>query len=1823
MVRFQGFFCGLRSGGGRFFKEDAIMTLSKGAVGNLVNRYRAVLKKCHLMNVFGSLAVAALITMGGSVALAASDVAYEGALKDNVVGEGGKAIGGWNFTQAGAMSGDHSTASSNITATSGAFDEIIGGNHIKQPAGGTQESPVLVSIGNTQTTINGTSGVQYIIGGSKANNAHVMLNNGATSLTITGGSDLAVKGMVIGGSYVKATGNPGGGTAAVSTAETASTTVSISGGTFGGSVIGGSAAHDYTTYPGAQGTVSPQLSVTDGDTNVIISGGSFAKTEDINAAVVGGGLALGKGAASTVTGTSTLTVTGGTFGGNIHAGGAAVNGGTASVANSVLNIEDGANKISGLNAVYGGGLDSGVSGSLTTNIKGLVTGTPDSKTGIYGGSKAAADNLALKDGSVVMNVSDSTLCADIRGGGGAFGAGSSSTTDSSTLQISNTTVSGYESGTNIWTGRIFGAGIAQGKDTLVKHGSSSVTIENVTGVTYDKETGELSKEDGARVYGGGQAYRVGGGEKVFVDSAKVIVKGEKTSLAEVYGGSIVSGTSKPETSGLVVLGKSDVSVEGGTVIGYVVGGNNTNWFGRSVVGKQDDQGAYAFNGKNYSAGSTKVTISGGDVSQALVAGGSLSDYGWYYNQNGVRESAVFGTTDVTVSGGKAGTVIGGGIASYYNTETLAESGKQRTDASPSSFVEGKTSVTVSGGEVGDIIGGGFAQSNQKDLPAFAEVKGDSTVSVTGGTVSGSIFGGGMADGEDTGANVTGNTSIIISGGELQGDIYAGGAANGTGSTADVEGSATVTFLNGSTFTNAVHGQGKGATVTGDSILVFGNLGTGYTGIFEGSFDGFNFLNVTSGSSVTLAKGLDNASVGDGLKLNGAGTVISDVTLSDAKKLEVANGTLQSSNVALAGNSNLAVSGGVLRMAENGVLSFADTAHLTLTGGAANLYKDMVLDNSYNTLSGIADAIVGTSGNLNIFLGGAEYTAEQYNAAKDGLFTTNEKAMLNFLDGTLKVQEGEQVVIGGGVTDDKVTLSGVVPVVAKESEAAGEAGAKIDSVPDRFIQVVAADDANKTLLTASSLEVKDSTFSAKGLQINPTDAASGVNLAVTGGANLTLVGGDTVGSSVIIDESGSAVKTQIEIDGGATLNLGIAGNTANQMASLDSLDVRNGTVNVNGNGLDTTQHTYGELAVSHEDAAVNFSKATVVAQKTTLGAGSVSVTDNTAALFAELEVQNGSLQILNSTAHVENLGAKGGTLFVDPAYVKVENLSDGAFGSSLLVGDGSVVEIGSIAELQAKAAEAGLNPAAFGSGFTVASGESMLALGKPVTLGAGGKIVVDAGVDKSGKIDGKTVSGSAYFGGNSLLVVDSAIASGGGAIKANSRSDTITVKKGAKLYLVDAKANGDYTVASNFADASLSVEGWTGSDLVTNRLINAERIAGTNGTVKIKTTAKQASALYPGISIPNTLDRMIEDKQNDVDSGNAGIKFLSRALEPQFLAEGEVLPTIDGAAQLAYAGGVQASTVAVAQAPVRAIQSHLSLAGNVAQKGTSLHENGFDLWANAIYGADRARDFSAGGLDAGYNSDFAGGVIGGDWTFDAGAGKGRVGLALNVGAGDTKSRGDFNSTKNDFDFWGVSLYGGWNMDNVNVVADLGYSVSKNELKQDIPSSLGLGGRIKGDVDSSVITAGVKAEYMIKTDVLDVMPHVGVRYLAVKTDSFSTKLDQGGDLFRTDGDLQHVWQFPVGVNLSKSFETESGWKIKPQADLSVVPAAGDTKTKIDVRTPGVDASDSMKRRVMDTTSFDVVFGVEVQKDNVSFGLGYNVQASEHQTGQGVTASFMYKF
>lgn len=82
------------------------------------------------------------------------------------------------------------------------------------------------------------------------------------------------------------------------------------------------------------------------------------------------------------------------------------------------------------------------------------------------------------------------------------------------------------------------------------------------------------------------------------------------------------------------------------------------------------------------------------------------------------------------------------------------------------------------------------------------------------------------------------------------------------------------------------------------------------------------------------------------------------------------------------------------------------------------------------------------------------------------------------------------------------------------------------------------------------------------------------------------------------------------------------------------------------------------------------------------------------------------------------------------------------------------------------------------------------------------------------------------------------------------------------------------------------------------------------------------------------------------------------------------------------------------------------------------------------------------------------------------------------------------------------------------------------------------------------------------------------------------------------------------------------MKPRADLSVAPAAGDLKAKAKARVPGVAASDTT-RPGCGRVSFDGTLGLEVQKDNISFGLDYGIRASEHKAGHGVNVSFTYKF
>lgn len=145
------------------------MQLTKGAIGNLINRYKAVLKKCHLMNTFGSLAVAGMLIMGGAgmaVAADAQDVALKGenSYSSKEQPTVNHLMGGWLVNDA-ATAGD-AKGGITLTVNGGTISEIIGGSYAKNLPAAEDSKLLTVKHGDITTTISGdTTSAEFVVGG--------------------------------------------------------------------------------------------------------------------------------------------------------------------------------------------------------------------------------------------------------------------------------------------------------------------------------------------------------------------------------------------------------------------------------------------------------------------------------------------------------------------------------------------------------------------------------------------------------------------------------------------------------------------------------------------------------------------------------------------------------------------------------------------------------------------------------------------------------------------------------------------------------------------------------------------------------------------------------------------------------------------------------------------------------------------------------------------------------------------------------------------------------------------------------------------------------------------------------------------------------------------------------------------------------------------------------------------------------------------------------------------------------------------------------------------------------------------------------------------------------------------------------------------------------------------------------------------------------------------------------------------------------------------------------------------------------------------------
>lgn len=444
---------------------------------------------------------------------------------------------------------------------------------------------------------------------------------------------------------------------------------------------------------------------------------------------------------------------------------------------------------------------------------------------------------------------------------------------------------------------------------------------------------------------------------------------------------------------------------------------------------------------------------------------------------------------------------------------------------------------------------------------------------------------------------------------------------------------------------------------------------------------------------------------------------------------------------------------------------------------------------------------------------------------------------------------------------------------------------------------------------------------------------------------------------------------------------------------------------------------------------------------------------------------------------------------------------------------------------------------------------------------------------------------------------------------------VTVDSSAKLDISKLAADGtNYAVVSTDTSATDEDKAddtfWADSSLVYDRTAGYATGTAENGNYNIKyetITEENADAATQsfvdaiggdGEEIRNNIEGLLTDPANTFSGFD---KFMEEASTTGNYAD------VGKMAMIGEAAGVSAGTISVASDMADNSVLRLSFTQDDITGEPTVNEDGA-VWAKYIHNKHDLDGMASsfGSIDS--SSDFDGATIGVDF---AKKGKVQSGIAFSYGDGDSHGMG----VNNDFDMWGVTLYGNVKNDDTNVIADIGFSESDNEL-----TGNAMGKAIKADRDVSVFTAGVRAEKLYTEGSTQIVPYTGLRYYSVDPDSYTAYYD-GAKFGEYDADRQNIWTLPVGVSLRNETVTESGWKIVPQANVAYIWAFGDTDNSFDLNTgSGVSTLDYT---VMDSGSWLGSLGIEAGKDDWNFGVGYSYQKGSHAEANKWFVNVEYSF
>lgn len=1805
----------------------------------------------------GKVVAGSVVANGGYAAIVHGDTSLSmtgGTVNDDLVGGG-------MVQDATSLSGEDApshnlivTGNAGVTVDGGtATGEIVGGNYVRGN-GSARVANSLVTITGGEFASDTANKAQYVIGGNKS-----MAYTGDTAKTLVkkdsgvlvNGNVNIADGAVVGGSMAKAENN-GKATATVA----GNSGVQVDKGSLAG-VVGGGIAE---TYYGGGGSAVSEVK---GTSFVAINGGTIegiaygaVAAGKSSAAIVGGGLANDAGSSASVTNTS-VTIAGGKIDGKVVAGGLAINGGTTTAGgNTLLTMTDGAvsGDLIGGNLLEKGGKEGSAIAGSTVNVEGgTVAGE------IYGGSYVRNTAAMSEVDNTTVNISGGTIGATEPQGwaqyvvGGGKAMSNATTTKSSVMGTAAVNISGGD----ITRGAVVGGGFARAQGA---NGSATANVkDSVVNLTGGSLVG---------VVGGGLAENLGTTSSTAtataeVTTASLTIDGNATVNGIIYKGNDAGNTSpsaaviggglaysKNGSKATASVGTANTIINGGTINGDVYAGGmadganaqaNVDNASLTISGNADIQGnihagGYALNGGNATVNNATVTFDGnssfaGKVfgqghadsvsgSTATVTNSTLA----FTNYTGEFKGAAYGFGTISVAEGstvKTGAVVSGQQGDSPEDPKTGFFGAQQGTAT-------NTALTIKGG--GTITAGQFHVSTNSDITIeHGNVVADE-VQVQNATLT--------VGGQSASASLTVNEELKIDG------THSGGT------------SPSITVANLGTVT-----LGKNVVLDENGELqdaeFFNDIPTNVTAGGTLKIDGLNGMKLTE-AQLQYLQGLTSSETGIGgglLDLGGADLGVtpgSDGTVSYDKVQGITSDSLKDTTVTVTDAQN-----------EDGISGGFQAVKLTDADTELNAKGTLVLAGSQNG----GELVINKNDTAADLRVGGAYATRDTSAVTLGLADANNKGELG------------NVVLNAGMDNDKATLN-VIGAGAAEFTV-GEIRANEST---NTINVAGATLNTGNITTASDTKALDELNITSGIvnasgNVKITDVALANGVLTAKEVPATAEGAPATGDITLGTLSGQGVvdaAKKLELtsayNGADTDALGLQADTLTTTADFDSTkgDVTIKAAKWNADGATTLKGDAVELtkAGTFTDAFA-MDGGTLVAQSgddanlatltfnddATFTNGAVAVADSikmngtdTSLTVGEADSDGVSLVVKEMTTT-----AGTGTLTFDPDWgyasnnAAIEKLNynaitdSNAVNNALQVGRNSYVALGTT--------DQSWLPSVVQGGLREGGVETVLGLAKSLVVQSTGSIELnsDAGYDS---VTWTGTANTATFGANSLLVVNGANIYGDKAAISFETTGTLSVAEGAKLLITDAVAGQAYTIVDNVnAPTATGLAGWKNNGMTsTTDMISLDDAVftpgstGAAGTVTTSAKRNDAATVFPNLSdgMANAVNDLYTGHDGatagdpkwdyaDVNSADMGVRFLSRATDNRFLGSDKdaAAATIESAARIAFAGAVPQMTKMASDAGTNAVVNRLGFAnpadgaqamdaeGKIVDRNTT----GFALWIAPLWQSQHGWGMEADNLDYGFNGNLGGVSLGADYTFENAI---RAGITFNIGGGYAESSGgDLNSTENRMNFWGLGAYAGWNYENFGLMADVSYTSTWNDLKQDMDSRMGMGD-LEADVQASAISAGLRAEYKLETSVLDVIPHIGVRYMSLNTWGFDAE-SNGGTVLEGDGFHQDIWTFPVGVTFTKDFTLDSGWSFKPSIDFSVIPAAGDIKAKQDVAFTGLPGSYEVETQMMDYLTWQGGVGLEMGNDTMSFGVNYTLQAGQHTTGHGVFGSFRYEF